>query len=58
MQEEHKKEEWEGKIPEVVKEEVDDKPAGKNVILAILIALIILAIVYYFFFRGTENMFA
>ena len=52
--EDNEKEEWEGTIPEVVKEEEDDKPAGKGIMWAIFIAVIILALIYFFFFRDTS----
>lgn len=46
------KEEYEGKVPEVVKEEPDDKPAGRGIMWAIAIAIIVLAIIYFLFFKN------
>lgn len=45
------KEEYEGQIPEVVKNEPDDEPAGRGIIWAIVIAVILLAIIYFVFFK-------
>lgn len=45
------KEEYEGQIPEVVKNEPDDEPAGRGIIWAIVIAVVILAIIYFVFFK-------
>lgn len=55
MENEHTEEEWvkearEGKVPEVVKEEPDDKPAAKNLRWTIAIAIVILLIIYLLFF--------
>ncbi|MBL1408943.1 MULTISPECIES: hypothetical protein [Sphingobacterium] len=46
------KEEYEGQVPEVVKNEPDDKPAGKGIMWAIAIAVVILAIIYFVFFKN------
>ncbi|ERJ57272.1 hypothetical protein [Sphingobacterium paucimobilis] len=50
--EKNDKEENEGQVPEVVKEEADDKPAGKGIMWAIVIAVVILAIIYFVFFKN------
>lgn len=50
--EKNDKEEYEGQVPEVVKEEADDKPAGKGIMWAIVIAVVILAIIYFVFFKN------
>ena len=46
----NQKEEWEGETPEVVKEEANDKPAGRNLWITIGIAIVLLAIIYFIFF--------
>ncbi|MVZ62649.1 hypothetical protein [Sphingobacterium humi] len=38
-------------VPEVVKEEPDDKPAGINIIRSVIIAIIILAIIYFVYLQ-------
>ncbi|WP_164112110.1 MULTISPECIES: hypothetical protein [Sphingobacterium] len=43
--------EHENGIPEVVKNEPDDKPAGQGIIWAIVIAVVVLAIIYFVFFK-------
>lgn len=45
------KEEYEDKVPEVVKNEPDDKPAGRGIMWAIAIAVIVLTIIYFMFFK-------
>lgn len=39
-------------VPEVVINEANDKPAGKNIIKVIFFVIIILVIVYFIFFRN------
>lgn len=48
----------EPEVPEVVLEEPDDKPSGRGVIWAIVIAVIVLSLIYFFFFmdRNPENI--
>jgi len=36
--------------PEIVKEEPDDKPAGRAIQWTIIIAVVVLAIIYFVFF--------
>lgn len=38
-------------VPEIVKEEPDDKPAGRTVQWTIFIAVAVLAIIYFVFIR-------
>lgn len=40
----------EGKVPEIVKKEPDDKPAALNLRWTIAISILILAIIYFIFF--------
>lgn len=49
----NEKQEYEGEIPEVVKNEPDDKPAGRGVMWAIAIAVAVLAIIYFIFFKDS-----
>lgn len=37
-------------VPEIAKEEPDDKPAGRTIPWTIVVAVIILAIIYFIFF--------
>lgn len=37
-------------VPDTVKEEPNDKPAGRGVLWAVFIVIIVLAIVYFLFF--------
>lgn len=41
--------EYENGLPDVVKEEPDDAPAGKGILWVITIAVLILAILYFLF---------
>lgn len=50
------KEDYEGQIPEVVKNEPDDKPAGRGIIWAIAIAVVVLAIIYFVFFKEDPSV--
>jgi len=40
----------EEKVPEIVKEEPNDEPAGRGVMWTIVIAVIVLALIYFIFF--------
>lgn len=46
----------EGKTPDIVKEEPDDKPAARNLRWTIIIAIVILAIIYFVFFYTPESI--
>jgi len=50
------KEEYEGQIPEVAKNESDDKPAGRGIMWTIVIAVVVLAIIYFVFFKEDPNV--
>lgn len=39
-----------GKIPKIVQQEPDDKPASRNLRWTILIAVIVLLVIYFLFF--------
>lgn len=45
----------EKKVPDVVKEEADDKPAGKMIKWVIGIAVLLLIIIYVLFFHPAES---
>ncbi|MFD2599628.1 hypothetical protein ACFSQ3_11750 [Sphingobacterium corticis] len=45
----------EKKVPEVVKEEPDDKPAGQMIKWVIAAAVVILLIIYFIFFHPTDT---
>jgi len=45
----------EQKVPEVVKEEKDDAPAGRNIWRSIIIAIIIMAIVYFIYVQMRDG---
>lgn len=52
---EHNEPEWqeeakEGKVPEIVKKEPDDRPASLTLRWTILISIVILGIIYLIFF--------
>lgn len=44
------KEDWEGEVADVVKDEANDKPAGRGIWVTIIIAVVILVILYFIFF--------
>ncbi|MVZ65206.1 hypothetical protein GQF61_05025 [Sphingobacterium sp. DK4209] len=43
------------KVPEIVKEEADDKPAGRNIFRSIIIAIIILVIIYFIYVQMRDG---
>ncbi|PVH26753.1 hypothetical protein [Sphingobacterium corticibacter] len=45
----------EKKVPDVVKEEANDKPAGKMIKWVIAIAVILLILIYAFFFHPADS---
>ncbi|MCL7987467.1 hypothetical protein M8998_05890 [Sphingobacterium sp. lm-10] len=45
----------EKKVPDVVKEEADDKPAGKMIKWVIAIAVVLLLIIYAVFFHPADS---
>ncbi|GEM_PF-2118540 len=49
--------EEEERVPQIVKDEPDDKPAGRGVIWAIVIAVIILSLIYVIFFKNSSMSF-
>lgn len=52
----NEKKEYGEEVPDVVKNEPDDEPAGRGVIWAIAITIIILAIIYFVFFNDAKDM--
>lgn len=48
--------EYENEIPEVVKNERDDEPAGRGIIWTIVIAVIVLIIIYFVFFKDDFHL--
>ncbi len=50
-------EDEEEKVPQVVKDEPNDKPAGRGIMWAILIAIVILTLIYMIFFKESIKTF-
>ena len=50
-------EDEEEKVPQIVKEEPDDKPAGRGIMWSILIAVVLLTLIYMIFFKGSIKTF-
>ncbi|WP_165319322.1 hypothetical protein [Sphingobacterium sp. SGG-5] len=47
----------EEKVPQIVKDEPNDKPAGRGIMWSILIAIVILTLIYMIFFKGSIKTF-